>query len=149
MKQNGFTLMELMITVAIVAVLAAVAVPSYSSYVQKSRRSEAFSAMTSVINAMEKFKLSRNVYPANVTALDGVIRSHGLIASGSIWTTAGGNYEVRILSDVTGPAAAFATPRNAQASDTQCGKLWLFLDGRKQGRTADGASDTTSICWPD
>ena len=52
--QQGFTLIELMIVVAIVAILAAVAIPSYQQYVVKSNRSAAQSHLLSVDNKQEQ-----------------------------------------------------------------------------------------------
>ncbi|WP_323893387.1 pilin [Aeromonas allosaccharophila] len=52
-KQSGFTLIELMIVVAIVAILAAVALPAYQSYTQKARFTEVVSSTGAVKTAME------------------------------------------------------------------------------------------------
>lgn len=52
---RGFTLLELMIAVAIVAILAAIALPSYSEYVQRSRITEAISALSSMQVKLEQF----------------------------------------------------------------------------------------------
>ena len=56
MRHNsGFTLIEVMITVAIVAILAAIAVPSYSEYVQRARITEATSSLADMRNKMEQY----------------------------------------------------------------------------------------------
>ena len=52
-KQSGFTLIELMIVVAIVAILAAIALPAYQSYTQKARFTEVISAVGPYKSAME------------------------------------------------------------------------------------------------
>jgi len=52
---SGFTLIEVMITVAIVAILAAIALPSYSEYVQRARITEATSALSDMRNKMEQY----------------------------------------------------------------------------------------------
>ena len=55
--QLGFTLIELMITVAIIAILAAIALPSYKNYIVKSHRTEAQAAMLSLAQYLEsKYK---------------------------------------------------------------------------------------------
>ena len=52
--QTGFTLIELMIAVAIVALLAAIAVPNYNRYVEKSRRTDATTALTRIAGQLER-----------------------------------------------------------------------------------------------
>lgn len=54
-RKNGFTLIELMITVVIIGVLAAIAYPSYQKYTTQSRRSDAQIALTTAANRQEKF----------------------------------------------------------------------------------------------
>lgn len=147
-NHKGFTLIELLITMAIVAILAAVAIPAYDSYVRKARRSEAFEALHQTINAMEKYRLSQNTYPATITVLDGVIRSHGLEPNGSAWESADGNYAMSIVSDAMGIRAR-AVAQNKQASDAaQCKTFQLFTTGQRS--VFNGANaNTTAECWPD
>ena len=54
-SNSGFTLIEVMITVAIVAILAAIAVPSYNEYVQRARITEATSQLSDMRNKMEQY----------------------------------------------------------------------------------------------
>lgn len=54
-QQHGFTIIELMIAVAIIAILAAVALPAYNDYIQRSKLSEAFSALSDFRVRMEQF----------------------------------------------------------------------------------------------
>lgn len=67
--QRGFTLVELMVTVAIVAILATVAIPRYSQYVQRADRSDAIAPMQSILNAQERFFLNNRQYTVNLADL--------------------------------------------------------------------------------
>jgi type IV pilus assembly protein PilE len=60
--ERGFTLLEVMITVAIVGILAAIAVPSYSDYITRSRITEATNALADYRNRMEKYFLDHRSY---------------------------------------------------------------------------------------
>jgi type IV pilus assembly protein PilE len=61
-KQHGFTLIELMITVAIVGILAAVAYPSYTNYIKKGLRRAAQAQMLDIANREQQFLLSNRIY---------------------------------------------------------------------------------------
>jgi len=54
-RSSGFTLIEVMVTVAIVAILSAIAIPSYSEYVQRARITEAVSMLSDMRNKMEQY----------------------------------------------------------------------------------------------
>jgi type IV pilus assembly protein PilE len=60
--QQGFTLIEVMITVAIVGILLAVAVPAYSDYVTRGRLSEAFTALGGAQPSAEQFWANNRTY---------------------------------------------------------------------------------------
>jgi type IV pilus assembly protein PilE len=61
-RQNGFTLIEVMIVVAIVAILASIALPSYTAYVQRSRITEAVSGLAGMNVNMERFFQDNRTY---------------------------------------------------------------------------------------
>jgi type IV pilus assembly protein PilE len=62
MKTRGFTLIEILITVAIVGILAAIALPSYSAQVQKSRRADAKAALLTAAVQLQRYYTERNTF---------------------------------------------------------------------------------------
>lgn len=61
-RQNGFTLIELMITVAIIGILAGIVYPSYTQYMLQARRADAQSDMLEIQLGMEKWRANNNSY---------------------------------------------------------------------------------------
>jgi type IV pilus assembly protein PilE len=61
-RTNGFTLIEILIVVAIVGILASIALPSYTSYVRRGQMTEGFSALSQMQQGMERWFQDRNTY---------------------------------------------------------------------------------------
>jgi len=70
-NRNGFTLVELMITVAILGILAAVAIPAYSNYVNRAKQSDAIIGLKAAQMAQEQFFSENNAYSNTINLLPG------------------------------------------------------------------------------
>ena len=121
MLQKGFTLIELMVTVAVVAILAGIAVPSYQSYIKKGLRRSAQAQMMDIANRQQQFLLANRTY----------VTYTALTTSGyALPSELSAKYTPTI--DVgTGTVPAFTitfTPAGTQASD---GALTLTSTGVK------------------
>ena len=67
MKQQGFTLIELMIVVAIIGILAAIAIPAYQDYTIRAKVTEAMGLASSAKTSVSEYRLSQSAFPANAT----------------------------------------------------------------------------------
>jgi len=104
-KQQGFTLIELMIVVAIIGILAAIALPAYQDYTLRAKVSEGIALAGGAKTAVSEYYISENAWPssnasAGLSAISGttnVVDSVVVAGSGVITVTFG--------SDVTSSAA--------------------------------------------
>lgn len=142
---QGFTLIELMIAVAIVAVLASIAYPAYQDSIRKGRRAEAFTALSMLQQAQERWRSNNASYTSTlVNTAASTAPPNGLGASSP---TPGGLYAIAV--DVsTNPstrytATATAVAGTSQASDGNCKVLGVRMDGG----TLKYGSAASSIDW--
>ena len=131
-KQPGFTLIELMVTVAIVGILAGIAYPSYQSSVMKSRRADTEGVLLGLANAMERHFTESNTYLGMGTPDTGAPSIY------SIPTATATYYTITISAATASSYTLSAAPTGAQSNDS-CGTLTLTHTGVK--------SPTTSGCW--
>ena len=130
----GFTLVELMIVVAIVGILAAIAYPSYQAQVTKSKRAEGKALLLEVAQTLEKCKVLYGVYNnANCAAHDSVTDANSR-------TSEGGFY---VVTATATSATAFALQAVPQQADAICGTLTLDQAGRK----GENGTGTVAECW--
>ena len=143
--KNGFTLIELMIAVAIVGILAAIALPSYQQYVTKSRRTEAIAALHAIIVGLEKYYFNNHSYTTDLKQLP--IQGANFKTDGANVITGSGAYRLEVSVDNGVFAAVAKTLSNGpQAGDSECATLMLYVNG-KTSATTPGGTDTTAVCW--
>jgi len=118
---RGFTLIELMITVAIVAILASVAYPSYQQYIIRGKRAAAQAEMMDIANRQQQFLLANRSYASKAT----------LEASGyTLPTEVGANYTYDIALGA-GAVPSFTITFTAKGSQVSDGSLGLTSAGVK------------------
>lgn len=119
-RQNGFTLIELMITVVIIGILASIAMPAYQEYVKRGHRAAAQSEMMDIANRQQQFFLANRLYAATVGAL-----GYTLPALVSARYTAG------IAADNAATPPDFTITFTATGPQASDGVLTLDSQGRK------------------
>lgn len=128
-NSHGFTLIELMITVAIIGILAAVAYPSYTDFVTRSNRSEGQRELLRYANLQEQVFVDNRSYAADMK---------GLGETTATIKTESENYIISVLAGSTATTFTLqAEAQGNQANDTGCKKLTVDQIGTK-GPT---------ICW--
>jgi type IV pilus assembly protein PilE len=150
-KQKAFTLVELMVTVAIVGILAGIAYPSYQDSMMKSRRADVKGVLLGLTNAMERRFTEANSYCDTGGA--GGVNSCGVAGTNdtgtsSIYTipTETANFYTVTVSAVTASSYTLSAVRaGAQANDV-CGTLTLTHTGVK-GVTGAATGITAADCW--
>lgn len=130
---GGFTLIELMIVVAIIGILAAVAYPSFQSYILHSRRADALTALSQDQVIIERCYAQNFSYSQTCAALPiPAVSPQGF-------------YSV-ILTNLTATTYTLtATPTGSQIKDTQCASL--IIDQANQKSATDASGNAQTVCW--
>lgn len=160
---RGFSLIELMITVAIIGILSAIAVPSYLSSVVKGKRAEARTALADLMQQQERYMTQRNCYlafssdssgattpvaPSPSTACGGTTAATAPFKGFSADTPANSSY---LMSASTCPNGSGGTLSIADCvrviaspikPDADAGAIWMTSTGTK---SCDGLKP--QVCW--
>jgi type IV pilus assembly protein PilE len=138
-RSNGFSLIELVVAVAIVSILSMIAVPSFMQNIRESKRTDAQTALTTASMNLERFFGANRTYTTDTTEL-------GLLIDGGAAYSDDRNYVMTVAAGGTGIGSSYVVTATAatgtsQAHDTGCTVLTVSSLGQRT------PSPTTSKCW--
>jgi type IV pilus assembly protein PilE len=146
-KTTGFTLIELMLVLAIIGIIATIAYPQYQESVKKSRRTDAKGVLVGFAGAMERYFTVANHY----TGAAGTATSQADTGAPRVYATQSPidgtekYYDLTIADATATTFTLYATPTGKQATD-KCGILTLKNTGERDIKKPT-AGVTKADCW--
>ena len=135
-KTSGFTLIEIMIALAVLGIIVAVAIPAYDTQKLKGYRSDAVVLLTTAVQMQERLRTESGAYTNVQTDLTPT----------SITTSPKGKYNLTITNYSSETYTLVATATGTQLDDTNCRTFRISHTGVKTAED-DGANANTK-CWP-
>jgi len=138
-KMRGFTLMEILIVVAIVGILAGIAYPSYQEQVAKAKRADAAAALMTGAQALERYYTSNGSYLDANDKLAAVFPTKAP-ESGTAY------YNIAATGTPTANSYTLRATRTGSMANDRCGNLEISSTG---ARTLNGNKSGTTVadCW--
>lgn len=126
---KGFTLIEVMIVVAIISIIAAIAMPSYQNSVRKSRRSDGMALINQIMQAQERYFVNNMTYTTDLTDLG--------FSSASGVASAEEHYKVTATACGGGIDQCVNLKATGQKDQSEDGDLELNSQGKRAGSWAE------------
>ena len=136
-REQGFSLIEVMIVVIVLGILASIAIPSYQEYVRRGNRADAKSVMLQAANWMQQCYTLNNTFTPNPPA------TCALPASLSASPASGTPKFSVTLSAVAAQAYTLQAAPTGGYADPKCGTLTITNSGAR----TSGGTETTDYCW--
>ena len=137
-RVGGFTLIELMIVIAIIAVIAAVALPSYFGSIRKSRRAEAINLMSQVAQAQERVRSGSTTYSNDFGTAALNVRT---AAASGVTSLTENYYTISVRANTASAYVVRAVARASQLSDAKC----VAMEMRMSGGNVTYVSSTSTV----
>jgi type IV pilus assembly protein PilE len=137
-RRNGFTLIEVVVVVAIIGIIAGIAWPIFNQESMKNRRTQAISALTRIANELEEYHSDKLTY-VNYDTTAPYSQSYAKII-GSLTL-----YTVSLGVPTATTFTVTATAIGAQAKDTDCATLSIDQNGIKS--FTGNATSSVARCW--
>ncbi len=134
---TGFTLIELMIVVAIVGLIASVAAPAYMSYAVEAERTQPITRLMEIVAEQERTYAEEGAY---------VKKPKSNREGQAVDLTAGTGNHTYSVTVGTSPSSFVATATNSSSSDPECNTYSISSTGQKTASNKKG-KDKTAICW--